>query len=284
MTARSGARIPIIERGEERDKSAGGEIESPDELEAWEQEVEDCMEKNVPFLLVNGCNDWPIRQQVLEAASDGSDAAVTPQKIGEIFDHWFLDRSVEIPVVHCETSGGYGELRREDMNLYEFLQRLQETVTTRRTAQTNEGTPEAEDHDTPLYGKDWHIMYDLLRQYSDSWGQPPGRAEEVYCPTPYNLPTILKDDWLNFFLDGLGPKLYSSMILGEDLNLERVSSIVHSLPCVESPDKACSDYRFCYLGLGGSWTPVCTKLASVHMPFFNLNARMIFLFGKADPS
>eukprot|EP01138_Halocafeteria_seosinensis_P002745 gb/GECG01002806.1/.p1 GENE.gb/GECG01002806.1/~~gb/GECG01002806.1/.p1 ORF type:complete len:589 (+),score=59.46 gb/GECG01002806.1/:1-1767(+) len=243
MTARCGSRIPVIERPSDSDEPrsnesalfVGSQEEHTGELEPWEEEVEDCMEKNVPFLLVNGCEGWPVRRQFLRAQA--TDGGVTPQKIGDIFDYWIKDRSLRIPVIHCESDGLYGDQRRDEMNFFDFVSRLQEAATCE------------EEEDVPLYGKDWHMVYDLLRQYGKY-------RTSVDWPTLYDIPNILRDDWLNFYLDGLGPKIFSSIIRGEEFNMEEVKSILRSLPCLESTNNTSSDYRFCYVGPEGSWTPI----------------------------
>ena len=212
-------------------------------LRSWEKRAESCMKRNVPFLLLNACEEWEIRKEALKQQRENEgtsyEGMLTPEQTLRVFQRWNEDGSLELPVVHCDTSGGYGlQQDRETLTLHEYIRRVQESCSS--------------PHRKKMYGKDWHWVQELLAQQKEKLDESPS--------FPYAVPRIFSDDWINFFLDGIGPRVFSTLLSGEELNGELIQEILRECSTQRDSNRRTGDYRFCYLGERGSWTPVSATL------------------------
>ncbi|XP_024635274.1 2-oxoglutarate and iron-dependent oxygenase JMJD4 isoform X2 [Medicago truncatula] len=125
--------------------------------------------------------------------------------------------SSKVQVADCDTRD-FTDQKREEMLVSDFLERCLEVEGSAVQCSNENGECNGDSVSVP-YLKDWHFV----KEYPEY--------------VAYITPTFFCDDWLNLYLDNFRMNTHS----GSDQQNKEI---------------CCSDYRFVYMGVKGSWTPL----------------------------
>ncbi|WJX39129.1 hypothetical protein P8452_26708 [Trifolium repens] len=125
--------------------------------------------------------------------------------------------SSKVQVADCDTRD-FGDQKREEMLVSDFVGHCLQIEGSAVPCSNENGISNGDSLSVP-YLKDWHFV----KEYPDY--------------VAYITPMFFCDDWLNLYLDNFRMNTYSD-----------------SSP--QNTEICCSDYRFVYMGIKGSWTPL----------------------------
>lgn len=123
----------------------------------------------------------------------------------------------KVQVADCDTRD-FTDQKREEMLVSDFVERCLEVEGSAVQCSNENGSSNGDSVSVP-YLKDWHFV----KEYPEY--------------VAYITPTYFCDDWLNLYLDNFR------------MNTSSDSDQQNKEIC-------CSDYRFVYMGVKGSWTPL----------------------------
>ncbi|CAI8597629.1 unnamed protein product [Vicia faba] len=125
--------------------------------------------------------------------------------------------SSKVQVADCDTRD-FTDQKREDMLVSDFVRLCFKYEGSAVQCSNQIGVSNGDSASVP-YLKDWHFV----KEYPDY--------------VPYITPMFFCDDWLNLYLDNFRMNTYSDRDQ-------------------QNKEICCSDYRFVYMGVKGSWTPL----------------------------
>lgn len=148
-----------------------------------------------------------------------------------------------VQVADCDTRD-FTDQKREEMLVSDFIGRCFQ-VEDSAVQCNNENDKSDGQSVSVLYLKDWHFV----KEYPEY--------------EAYSTPMFFCDDWLNFYLDNFR--------LHTDSDTDQ-----------QNQEICCSDYRFVYMGVKGSWTPLHADVFRSYSWSANVCGKKRWLF--LDPS
>ncbi|MED6211174.1 hypothetical protein PIB30_071164 [Stylosanthes scabra] len=148
----------------------------------------------------------------------------------------------KVQVADCDTRE-FTDQKREEMLVSDFIGRCFQDVEG-SAVQSSNGNSSSNSHSVP-YLKDWHFV----KEYPEY--------------VAYKTPMYFCDDWLNMYLDNFRMHTDSDTYQGNN-------------------EICCSDYRFVYMGVKGSWTPLHADVFRSYSWSANVCGKKRWLF--LDPS